>query len=307
MSPLPRLIVSSVVRGSRQGDSHGGLFLVDLEREAFEQVLDWNSGDINWDGRGADRGLRGIAFQDDDIFVAASDELFVLDRQFKIKTSYRNAYLKHCHEIWKFGPHLYLTSTGFDSILRFDLATRRFDSGIYVFPQGTAVGAKVFDPHQPGGPTAGIGFHFNNVHVDQRGIFISGRKLPALLRLSSNGIAPVAQLPMGTHNARPFRDGVLFNNTESDSVTFISPTARVSIPVPRYPDSELKNVNLDESNLARQAFGRGLCPISDTLIAGGSSPTTVAIYDLASSRVTHALNITMDVRNAAHGLAVWPY
>ncbi|MEQ1753822.1 MAG: hypothetical protein ABL973_06785 [Micropepsaceae bacterium] len=283
------------------------MYLVDLEHAHSEQVLDWNSGDINWEGRGADRGLRGIAFHDDSIYVAASDELFVLNRQFRITASFRNSYLKHCHEIWKFGHHLYVTSTGFDSVLRFDLNARRFDSGIFVFPQGSALGARVFDPDQPGGPTAGIGFHFNNVHVDQRGIFISGRKLTALVRLNATGIAPVAQLPLGTHNARPFRDGVLFNNTESDSVTFISPAARVSIPVPRYPEGELKNANLDESNLARQAFGRGLCPISDTLIAGGSSPTTVAIYDLTSSKVTHALNITMDVRNAAHGLAVWPY
>lgn len=58
---LPTVIASSVIRTSSQGESHGGLYLVDLETGSFEQVLDWNDGSISWEGRGAERGLRGIA------------------------------------------------------------------------------------------------------------------------------------------------------------------------------------------------------------------------------------------------------
>ena len=58
---LPKLIATSVVRGSRQGESHGGVFTVDFERQEGEQHVDWNTADIDWEGRGADRGLRGIA------------------------------------------------------------------------------------------------------------------------------------------------------------------------------------------------------------------------------------------------------
>lgn len=307
MNSLPKLIVSSVVRGSQQGDSHGGLYIVDIQGSSFHQVLDWNACDINWEGRGADRGLRGIAFHDNQVYVAASDELFLFSRNFSIEASFRNTYLKHCHEIWKFGPHLYLTSTGFDSILRFDLTTRKFDSGIYILPQGSGFAARIFDPNQPSGPTPGIGFHFNNVYVDQRGIFMSGRKLGAMLKLNSAGITPVTQLPMGTHNARPFREGILFNDTEADALTYRSPSADISISIPRYPESDLLNTKMDESKLARQGFGRGLCPLNDTLVAGGSSPTTIALYDLEASKVVRKINITMDVRNATHGLAVWPY
>lgn len=73
MKSLPKLLVTSVVRGSSQGDSHGGLYLVDLEKQSFEQVFDWNTCDINFEGRGADRGLRGMAFHNERIYVAASD------------------------------------------------------------------------------------------------------------------------------------------------------------------------------------------------------------------------------------------
>jgi len=33
--------------------------------------------DIDWVGRGADRGLRGIVFYDGNIYIAASDEIFI--------------------------------------------------------------------------------------------------------------------------------------------------------------------------------------------------------------------------------------
>ena len=80
---LPKLIATSVVRGSQQGESHGGVFTIDFEQQEAAQRVDWNTDDIDWEGRGADRGLRGIAFDGDDIYIAASDELFVYDLVFR--------------------------------------------------------------------------------------------------------------------------------------------------------------------------------------------------------------------------------
>ena len=94
---LPTLIASSVVRGARQGDSHGGLYLLDFAGQEIRQVLDWNAGDIDWQGRGWDRGLRGMAFFAGEVYVAASDELFVYDTAFRLQRSFRSTYLNHCH------------------------------------------------------------------------------------------------------------------------------------------------------------------------------------------------------------------
>ena len=87
---LPKLIATSVVRGSQQGESHGGIYTVDFEQQSGELRVDWNTSDIDFEGRGADRGLRGIAFDGDDIYVAASDELFCYDRNFQVKKSFKN-------------------------------------------------------------------------------------------------------------------------------------------------------------------------------------------------------------------------
>jgi hypothetical protein len=118
---LPKLIATSVVRGSQQGESHGGVFTVNFNNQKGKQQVDWNTSEINFEGRGADRGLRGITFFDDNIYIAASDELFCYDLNFKIQNSFRNRYLKHCHEICRMGTVIFLTSTEFDSLLVFDL------------------------------------------------------------------------------------------------------------------------------------------------------------------------------------------
>ena len=64
------LIATSVVRGSRQGESHGGIYLVDLDHQRVAQAVDWNTTNIDWQGRGWDRGLRGIAFDGGKVLIA---------------------------------------------------------------------------------------------------------------------------------------------------------------------------------------------------------------------------------------------
>ena len=90
---MTTLVATSVVRGSRQGESHGGVFLIDLDGQRVAQAIDWNKSEIDWTGRGWDRGLRGMAFYGNEIYIAASDELFVYDQAFNIKRSFRSEYL----------------------------------------------------------------------------------------------------------------------------------------------------------------------------------------------------------------------
>ncbi|MEZ5938946.1 MAG: hypothetical protein R3C52_12140 [Hyphomonadaceae bacterium] len=305
MKSLPRLLVSSVVRGSQQGDSHGGLYLVDPSTGSVEQVMDWNTSAIDFAGRGADRGLRGVVVAGDEIFVAAADELIVLDRRFEQTGSYRNPSLKHCHEMCLYNGGIWIACTGVDGVVRFDLARRGFDVGYVLAPRNGAVVASRFDPGVQA-PPASNRLHVNNVHVEAQGVFVSGRKLPALLRIAAGRVSAVARLPMGTHNARPFEGGVLYNDTDSDRVVWAKPGAMVATPTPAFELSELEGGGLDDTGLAREGFGRGLCPLGGSLIAAGSSPTTVSVIDLSSGARIAQTVISRDVRNAAHGLAVWP-
>ena len=312
---LPTLIATSVVRGAEQGDSHGGIYLVDFAAQEVSQVVDWDSSDIDFQGRGWDRGLRGIAFFGEEIYIAASDELFVYDQEFKIRRSFRSTYLKHCHEIFQLNNHLYLTSTGHDSILAFDLEKQAFFWAIHLSLSEDGARGIAYDPQGINGPGGADGpkarnlLHLNNIYADHRGMFASGLKTGGILHIGNENVVTKAiDMPQGMHNGRPFRDGVLFNDTVSDVVRYVGRDGtQRAFPVPSYDPSELEHADLADGRLARQGFGRGLCVINDHVIAAGSSPSTVTLYDLDSGAEITRVNFSMDVRNAIHGLEVWPF
>lgn len=293
--------------------------MVDLATEEVEQVIDWNDPTINWEGRGADRGLRGMAFHRGRLYLAASDEIFVYDEGFRLQGSFRNRYLKHCHEMAVAGDVLHITSTGFDSILEYDLTTERFGRGYCLrFPEVWRIRRRlklrprprfaVFDPESDAGPTPGDTCHVNSVFVEDGVSYVAGTGLGTMWRIEGSRLERFARIPYGSHNARPFRGGVLLNHTATNRIAFLDRRGRVlkSFDVRTYEERELQNAGLP-TDLARQAFGRGLALVDEDIIIGGSSPSTVTAYRFEPPSVVKSVNVTMDVRNSVHGLEVWPY
>lgn len=319
---LPTVIASSVIRSSYQGESHGGVYIVDLQTGDAEQVIDWNDKSISWEGRGLDRGLRGIALHQDLVYLAASDEVLVYTKDFELMCSIRNKYLGHCHETHVSNGKLYLTSTGFDSVLEYDLASNTFTRGYCLRfgklaqlhnrlrsrrnePPRRLPHLYIFDPTLDGGPAPSDTCHLNSVFRRGEVLFVSGTGLGHVLAVDGSGLSSYAHVPYGSHNARPFGEGVLLNDTTRDSVSYLNLYGEriQSFPVKRYDEDALSNAFLPEDH-ARQSFARGLCVTDDGLIVGGSSPATISVYSLDG--VLQTVNLSIDVRNAIHGLEVWP-
>jgi len=307
---MVKLIASSVVRGSQKGESHGGVYLIDIEKISVVQTLDWNSEDIDWQGRGRDRGLRGIAFDGERIYIAASDELFAYTPDFKLIESWRNPYLKHCHEIAVFQRSLFLTSTGFDSVLAFDLDKQEFNWAMHIESAGFKFAAKRFDPHSEDGPLMLDKLHINSICCSKNGMYITGLKTGGMLHYNGKTIRMAVELPAESHNAQPFRDGVLFNDSADDVLRY---TGRGegeedrAMPVPKYANDKLQHQDAMDDNISRPGFARGLCVLSDKVVAGGASPASITLYDLEANSSLVSVNLTMDVRTAIHGLEVWPF
>jgi hypothetical protein len=298
---MTKLLTTSVVRGSNQGESHGGVYLIDCDEQLVEQKLDWNTANIDWRGRGADRGLRGIAFDGDTIYIAASDELFAYSPEFEPLGSWRNTYLKHCHEICVWERTLYMTSTGFDSVLGFNMDSKEFDRGIHIDTRGFRFKATIYDPNEDDGPLLLNKLHLNSVSCQKGGVYICGLKTGGMLHFNGESVLMSAELPVGTHNTQPYRNGVIFNDTKADRLRYCGRgdgEEDRAMAIPKYESGDLTNTELDDSRTARQGFARGLCTLS---------PSTVTIYDLARNEQLMSINLTMDIRNAVHGLEVWPY
>ncbi len=306
------------MRSSHQGESHGGAYRIDLESEVFEKVLDWNESTIDWEGRGGDRGLRGVIKLDDRIYLAASNEIFMFDKDFNLIKSYRNRYLKYCHEICQYKGFLYITSTRFDSVLVFDIDHEKFIKGYCVRARGGLLASIVrktlghrpvffdeFDPESTKGPVMADTVHINNVYVDDRGIFVSGRGLPYLYLIRKGKLTRYGRVPLKTHNARPYAEGIIFNDTEDNRVVIADRKGRIieSFSIPFFDEDKLIMKGLPNDH-ARQCFGRGLELSKEGLLIGGSSPSTISVYERGISTPMKTITLTLDVRHAIHGIEI---
>lgn len=313
--------MTEVIRSTHMGQFHGGAWLIDLESGRAEMVISWDDGTIDFEGRGGMRGLRGIAFHNGEIYIAAHDELFVFDQSFRKLRSFPCPNLTQVHEICSDGSTLYLTSTKQDSIVEFDLAEQKFTRARLLVGQKRQVAGKRgpivqtvfqtrdFDPFTKDGPPPVDAYHINNVWCENGKVYICGVRLTQILELHDDGtVTPYATVPEWTHNARPFRMGCLYNSTQQDAVVWgdKSGKALVSLKVPKHPEHQLVNANLP-ADIARQGFGRGLCVTKEGLVIAGSSPSTIAVHDLIARKTIKRVTVTMDVRHAPHGLEIWPF
>ena len=269
--------------------------------------------------------MRGIAFYQDNIIAAASNEIFFLDQEFKIIETYQNTYLKHCHEIFVDQDILYLSSTGFDSLLLFDLISKKF-VGAFCYRsilseqsfmkkalkrmgfRGKKTQFYKYNPIGKTGPVQGDTNHINNVYCRNEDIFFSGSLMNLFLKIDTNAkITNVMNVPGQTHNIQYFHDDILFNDTGSDRICLCKKTGKPIriFQVQRYDVTDLVNTDIS-SDHARQAFARGLCTYDDYII-GGSSPSTISVYQAGQERAIKIINLTKDIRNAIHGLEVYPY
>ena len=204
---------------------------------------------------------------------------------------------------------LFLTSTGFDSLLALDLEKMKFTWGFHLQRRYDQWAGFPFDPRSGMGPRPVNNYHINMVYVDETGIYLSGLRTQSLLHLDGNlEISEICSLPAGAHNARPYREGVLFNDTSADCVRYVGRDGEsIAFHVPTYDERDIEFKGIDDSSIARQGFGRGLCPVGDRFVAAGSSPSTISLYDFDNRQKVGSVNLTMDIRNAIHGLELWPY
>jgi hypothetical protein len=153
-----------------------------------------------------------------------------------------------------------------------------------------------------------MNYHINNVHFNSDVMYVGGTKLDRLLAIQETILTDYAILPYTTHNARPFKDGVLYNDTARDRVVTADKNGTVTEihEIPIYDESQLKWTHLT-ADRARQGFGRGLCVSADGYIIAGSSPSTISIYQSGRKTPVRSVQLSVDIRNSIHGLELWPF
>lgn len=319
---LPKILATSVIRATELGDSHGGLYLIDLEKETHQLVLDWKDQSIDFEGRGGERGLRGVAFYEEFIFLASNSEILKLNQNFEIVNQFTNEYLDNIHEIIIENDDLLITSTGFDSIVWFNLQKEEFQSA-YLFrkePPPTTILNKIrnrlipkqryvskyYDPNVTKQAHPQDSTHINSVFVNNGLIYFSGTSLNHLYQLQKPHMAKAfCALPWKTHNGRYSNEFVYFNNTPTNVVKRINPQTEevLSYHIPEIIDVEDYTNN---DRIAKRSFNRGMLFHDDYLIVG-SSPSNISVFDIHSGELIKQIQLSKDIKNAIHGIALYPF
>lgn len=299
---FPIVLASHLVRSSKPGEIHGGLYLADFNNKKYKCIMDW-SDPINWQGRGADRGLRGVSVVDKNtIYVLTSRSLLLLDGKFRVVKRFENEYLLFCHEIWRFNNKLFIASTGYDSIISFNLNTKKFDDGFCV--RGKLL--KRFNPNQNGQLKDNDTMHINNVYADERGIFFCGTSLDKLYRIKNNNVEIYCNSPKGTHNCRPFNSSEIIYNDTKRNCTVIRKNGgggEFKFPIKVIPRQNMTSLQGNDA-IAKQPFARGLV-VDKGYIINGSSPALLSCYDISSKKKVKEIKMSNDIRVTIHGMAVY--
>ena len=209
-----------------------------------------------------------------------------------------------------FERHLFLTSAGYDSILGFNLETEiRLTGHSRFVTDGRIFGDEALRSQWRRRPVVDRQAAPEQCplrrgrHVYQR---IAYRR-PAQVR-RQGGWRHDDRFRKALTTLNPFRDGILFNDTRSGRGAIRKSRQSKGVPCASLRSSQ---VDAFESWMIRASRARGLagdCALSPgSEIAAGSSPSTISIYDLDEQNAVKVINLSLDVRNAIHGIEVWPY
>jgi len=86
-------------------------------------------------------------------------------------------------------------------------------------PASAAFQITFFDPNNTNGPRVGPdsgSLHINKVSQHDGLITISGTAIESLLELKQKTLLEYAPLPRRTHNAAIYKDGIIYNDTDSN-------------------------------------------------------------------------------------------
>ena len=283
-----KLVASSVVRANSTDAGSGGVYLIDLEARSVLQPLDLNNARFPWQDNGRERGPRGIAFDGDTFYLMSSDALYAFSAAFEFQARYENPYLQYCRGIAIAERKLFVVSSGCDSIIGFNLDTKEFDWALQIKSHGFEIGAHPFDPATDEGPILVAKQDLRDIFCDGTGMYITCSE--GLLRFTGNAIGMAVELPAGSRDARPYRDGILFNDSDDGTLRYAG-----------------RGEGEEDRSMPVGSFTRGLCVINGAIVASGSSPAAVTVFDLAANKRLFSVRISDEAHSAIHSIALWPF
>ena len=283
---------------------------MDLASQSVFHTIRYDFPNIEWFGEEGGRGLRGIALDGDTLYIAAGNRLLAYDTRFKPKGSWKNPYLANCQGISIHQRELFIACSGNDCILAFDLDEKKFHWAMHIRAQHFQFRPVAFDPAGDEGPVAVNKLHLRSVRCSEGGLYISGMKTGGLLHFNGSKIQMLAETPKGSQDAQVFRNGVVLNDSRAGVLRYSGDDDGKedrALAVPYFEAADHEPHDPDEVRMLKRGYARGLCVLSGTVVAGGSTPAGISLYDLKENRKLLTVRFTRNQREAVNDIMLWPH
>ena len=321
-----KIICTTVIRASKPGDVHGGLYVIDVDTEEVLHHQPYSDDFVNDNERGGERGLRGISVLDDRIIVADSGGLIELDKEtYQIVKRFRDDKIfKSVHEICYFDDSIWVTSTAYDSIARVDLDFNL--SGFWEVIGESKEDYKALlslREINPGEAPEEDNFHINSISSNDNRLVFGGLITHLYDFYSMEVVVPMPVI----HNAKSFQHnfyeypdfyavnltsfgylGIIdskdsihtmpnsFNNESTGIQRTLLKTRFIALP-------KTKKIKYHVDDVARANWNRGLARHNELLFVG-MSPARILVYNMDSRDIEKTIQLEEDIRHCIHGLEV---
>ena len=167
-----------------------------------------------------------------------------------------------------------------------------------------------FDPNGAEGPIPVNKLHLRGIECSEGGIYFSGLKTGGLLHFNGQKIQMMAETPAGTQDAQAYRNGVVFNDSRAGVLRYVGDddgSEDRALPIPYFDAGDHSSRDSDENRMMRRGYGKGLCSLQGTAVAGGSTPAGISVYDLKLNRKLLTVRFTKDTREMINDIVIWPH
>ena len=307
-----KIICTTVIRAAKQGDVHGGLYVIDTENGDILHHAPYERDFVNDNERGGERGLRGICVLPDRILVADSAGFIELDKNtYEIKRTHQDRdYFKSIHEITFNNDHLWVTSTAYDAVVKVDLDFNVVDiwrmDGESLPNSKRLTGRTEIDKDSK---EELDNYHINSIFTYNNRVKVSGlltdlhnlddmsvsTPIPKFINYGVGGYKNTAY--SFVHNFYEYDDISLANLTTFSALGIYNGEWE-AVKIPR-----MRNAKFSIDEIAVNNWNRGLAR-KDNKVFIGSSPARILVYDLETKTFENEIQLEKDIRHAIHGLEI---
>ena len=285
---LPK-VVATVAHGDSQAGYSYAVYLIDFKNKASSKVI----GAAVLEAGGASLNLSnapyGVVVTDKEVVAAAGGDLYCFDKSFKYKTSYQTPFIKNARQCVYDGKYIYVVSQGTDSVVRFNIRKKLFDTAWRFYVDGSnKIAVKKVSPEKDTLIESSNLFGLNSLVVNNGDFIVSGDQLTNVIKMKNGRIDSGEQIPRETSDMVSFAKGIAYLNANLKQVSYMAD----------YDYRAIKSNSL----LVASSFSTGLRGYQKGTLLAGIQPAGVVLLDMKNQDT--AYEVCIDDSEASMVLAL---